>query len=455
METRKNAAARLTITERTRVTDSGRRHEDRVLAVWQGGSAYRLCNVGDALVVGRGAECGLRIEHASVSRRHAVITLEATGWSVEDLGSQNGTWFGDERIAKGSVVRSGGGVSVRIGEAVVFVQRAPRASKRRGRPSGSGEVERVLDFIAVGEISILILGETGVGKRRLAQNIHAASARRAGPFVRVSGSSPWDGDVERVDVAQVAGASAAGSLGRSRFFEAASGGSLLLEDVGDLSPSAQARLLRALEHEDEAVNGASLGATPSVRLLASSQHDLEARVREGSFRADLYHRLAGYTVTVPPLRDRSEDIALFAKRFAEAASDAQGLPHPKLEPDVLALLKKYAWPGNLRELRNVMECAVLLTLDGIVRVDVLPSRITSARRESQPPSGASESVNPSTKLRGELSAIERRRILEALERCAGNQTRAAALLGIGRRTLLKRLDEYQLSRPRRRARSTE
>ena len=108
METRKNAAARLTITERTRVTDSGRRHEDRVLAVWQGGSAYRLCHVGDTLVVGRGAECGLRIEHASVSRRHAVITLEATGWSVEDLGSQNGTWFGDERIAKGTVVRSGG-----------------------------------------------------------------------------------------------------------------------------------------------------------------------------------------------------------------------------------------------------------------------------------------------------------------------------------------------------------
>lgn len=440
--------------ERTRATEVGQRSDERILAVWDGGVAARSCQAGDVVVLGRGADCTLQLDHASVSRRHAVLTLDERGWSIEDLGSQNGTWFGNERVEQGRVVRSSNSVSVRLGDALVFVQRSERPSKLLRRGTLEGELTRLLDFIAVGDVPVHLFGEAGTGKRTLAKRVHEASPRRAGPIVCVNCAGLWEGtgkpetaalDVAPPEVPQ-----------REPMFVAAAGGSLVLENVGELCRASQTRLLRALQREEGAVDGQGRPARRSVRVLSSSQEDLAGRVRAGSFRADLYYRLAGYSVLVPPLRARLQELEAVALHFAEEVSEAYGLATPTFTTDAVVALKKYPWPGNFRELRHAIECAVLLAVDGVIRSSFVARRSTAGS-----PSEATTALSSATgtggpvKLRGELSAIERRRILEALERCGGNQTRVAQMLGMGRRTLLKRLDEYQIVRPRRKNRSAD
>ncbi|MBM4359231.1 MAG: sigma-54-dependent Fis family transcriptional regulator, partial [Deltaproteobacteria bacterium] len=197
-----------------------------------------------------------------------------------------------------------------------------------------------------------------------------------------------------------------------------------------------------------------------VRVISSSAKDLEAMMRDGAFRPDLYFRLAGYTVTIPPLRNREDELLALAREFGRGAAAARGVVAPSFAAEAVALLQRHRWPGNLHELRYAVECAVLLASDGVIRPEHLPPGLrppddARARDDARAcdfawaPTLAEPTVAPRSKLRRDLSAIERRRILEALEHCAGNQTRAAELLGIGRRTLLNRLDEYQIKRPRR------
>jgi two-component system response regulator AtoC len=425
--------------ETTRLANGGRRRQDMVLAVWPGGASSVPVRGRDSILIGRGDDCTLRINHPSASRRHAALTIDDNGWEIKDLGSQNGTWFGEQRLEKGRSARGSSGTTVRLGDALLFVQRAVGGSRRRGRAADSGDLCRELALIAACDIPVLLLGESGVGKNRLAQKIHAASLRHAAPFVSVRCSSE---------------AELFGGDPLAPFRESNGGGTLLLDEVGDLSVAAQAELLSRLEWVTQ--NGPSNNATGNaVRIVATCHLDLESLVARGTFRADLYHRLAGYTFIVPPLRERSEEVASLAIEFAERASLRRGAPMATLSAEALSALKKYPWPGNVRELQHVVDCAVALSVDGILRPDVLPPRVTSPRvRPSVAPTvlpGRDAHDSSPAMLRGEIEAIERRRILEALERCAGNQTRAAKLLGIGRRTLLKRLDEYQLIRPRRRA----
>jgi DNA-binding NtrC family response regulator len=388
-----------------------------------------------ALTVGRDDSCELQVDHPSVSRRHLVLRRTSAGVIAEDLGSRNGTYVGDLRLERRSPRELAGSLSLRLGEALLLVQRA--ACSDRTRERGHALDEQLL-LLAAGDVPLVLQGEYGVGKRTLAGRIHGASPRRAQVLVSV--------DCVGVDELELLEAVLAAfdedaSRPAARVPRDANGpaGTLVLTDVHELSPSLQARLVRILTSEPSASR---------VHVIATTCSDLEAMTRSGAFRLDLFHRLAGHVAVVPPLRDRPDEVEVHARTLAAAVGEARGTSPPAFSSDALAALRRHAWPGNMPELRNVVTTATLLALEGVIRVEHLGPRFKESSARG-PLRSEQASTSTTTMLRGELSALERRRILEALDRCAGNQTRAAKLLGIGRRTLLKRLDAYGITRPRR------
>ena len=213
--------------------------------------------------------------------------------------------------------------------------------------------------------------------------------------------------------------------------EAAHGGTLFLDEVGELSPGAQSKLLRVLEDRRVTRVGATEARAVDVRFVAATNRDLEAEAASGRFRTDLYFRLAGIVLEVPPLRERVAELEPLARAFAAGFAAALGRPPPAFAADALAALRAHDWPGNVRELRNAMERAVLLATGTITAADL--------------PGPAVRAAAPAA---ADANAEERARIVAALDACAGNQTRAAKLLGMALRTLVKRLGQHGLKRPK-------
>jgi two-component system, NtrC family, response regulator AtoC len=307
-------------------------------------------------------------------------------------------------------------------------------------------------------ISVLVLGETGVGKEVLAREIHDRSPRAGQPFLELScaalPASLLEGELFGHEKNAFTGANQA----RAGLLESADGGTVFLDEVGELPLPVQVKLLRVLEDRKVLRIGGRAPRKLDVRFVAATNRDLEAAVAEGSFRQDFYFRLNGVSFVIPPLRERVAEIAPLAEQFLAAAGRRLDRAQPlRLSPQALGYLERHPWPGNVRELRNVIErAAVLADGDLIVPAD-LPKHLTGAGGPAagspRRPTAATEPV-PSA-LAGQAAApeaaAERRRIVEALEQCAGNQTRAAKLLGISLRTLVNRLAEHDVARPRKRS----
>jgi DNA-binding NtrC family response regulator len=227
---------------------------------------------------------------------------------------------------------------------------------------------------------------------------------------------------------------------------------VFLDEVGELPPATQAKLLRVVESRQVTRIGGLSARTVDFRLVSATNRDLEQLARDGRFRQDLLYRLGGMKVLLPPLRERPRDIEPLAMLFARRACAELGKREPILSAEARAWLLRCPWPGNVRELRNVMERAVLLCAGGVLTLEHLQERAfggTAGPVPAAPPSvDAPLSAGAGAGLRGEVEVFARQRILEALERCGGNQTQAAKLLGISRRTLIDRLDAYDLPRPR-------
>jgi two-component system response regulator AtoC len=300
----------------------------------------------------------------------------------------------------------------------------------------------VVEKIARGTISVLVLGETGVGKDVVATAVHERSARRAFPFVRLNCATLSESLLESELFGYQAGAFTGARSAKAGLLELADKGTVLLDEVAEMPLSVQAKLLRATEACAVMRLGGTVAKRIDVRYVAATNRDLAAEVRRGTFREDLYFRLAGAVIRVPPLRDRRDEIEPLAARFAEQASAQLGCAEPfRFEPEVLRRLLEHRWPGNVRELRNAVERAVLLADE-----DRLGPSLFDLDGDS--------SADAATQLPAEdrrVGRVGRAEIEAALAACAGNQTRAAKLLGIARRTLVKKLARLDVPRPRSRA----
>ena len=297
--------------------------------------------------------------------------------------------------------------------------------------------DELVDRIAATTISVLILGETGAGKEVLAERIHRMSLRAQRALVRLNCATLSAPLLESELFGHERGAFTGAATSKVGLVAAADGGTLFLDEVGELPPPVQAKLLRVLSEREILPIGAACARPVDVRFIAATNRDLREQVETGAFRRDLFYRLNGITLYVPPLRARPTEIEPLARAFVDAFCRHQGRPSPAISPAAVAALHAHRWPGNVRELRNVMERAVLLG-DGPT---IEPQHLALGTAPAFAVTGAAPPVR-------DARDVERRRILDALNQCGGNQTRAARLLGKGRRTLLRRLDELGLPRPR-------
>ena len=329
------------------------------------------------------------------------------------------------------------------------------------------DLYRLAEAVAVGTISVLVLGETGAGKEVMAETVHRLSPRRNAPFLRLNCAALTETLLESELFGHEKGAFTGATSAKPGLLETADGGTVFLDEVGELTASTQVKLLRVLEERQVMRVGALKSRAIDVRFVAATNRDLEAEVERGAFRRDLYYRLSAATLLVPPLRERVGEIAGLARAFLDGAARALDRPPPELAADALAMLEGYAWPGNIRELRNAIERAVLLCGTGPIRPAHLPGdkmRATVAPRRTTAPEMAVPTPLPSSgpapaadrplrdEIRTQVEQLERQRIVDALARAAGNQSVAARLLGMPRRTLVKRLRAYGIPRPRSRNR---
>jgi two-component system response regulator AtoC len=410
-------------------------------------------------VIGRAADVDIRIDDASVSRRHAMLHLGAV-IHIEDLGSANGVHLRQETLdtsslrqtpalkqRAGELVALAAGDGVLIGAVPVNLRLASTSvqTTHGAAPVVESPVMRTLHErarkVAQGDFSVLLLGETGVGKEVLARVLHGASKRAGKPLLTLNCAALPESLLEGELFGYEKGSFSGATQARAGLFEAADGGTVFLDEIGEMPIGAQARLLRVLEQREVMRIGARVPRPIDVRFISATNRNLEAEVIRGAFRQDLLFRLNAVTLEIPPLRHRVEEIPRLAEAFLTTTFRKLGRPVPVIASSALSKLAAYGFPGNLRELRNAMEHAAAVCEGDLILPEHLPGRIGGA--------AIAESNSPGVReVNAALEEIERRRIEEALEVCGGNQTRAAELLGISRRTLVGRLSEYRMHRPR-------
>ena len=416
-------------------------------------TVHALPLVGE-VVIGRGADADIVIDEPSLSRQHLALVLEDRAIAVIDRGSANGSSLRGARLPVGVRVQVTVNEVIGAGDVTLVVQEIggianPTGAIDRTRPSGAvalGTVPVVVEpamrqlyeltaRIGKGTINVMIVGETGAGKEILCELLHASSPRAHGPLVRVNCAALTDSLVESELFGHDKGAFTGADHDRVGYIEAAHGGTLMLDELGELPGPAQAKLLRVVEDRKVTRLGSTTARPVDVRFVSATHRDLEAAAAAGTFRHDLYFRLAGVVLAIPPLRARPLEIEALARTFAATAAARLGREAPALSDRAIAALRAHDWPGNVRELRNVVERAVLLAETGVIEAAELQ---LEAPAPTPPGAGLSD----------ELATIERQRIIAALDKCNGNQTRAADLLGMPRRTFIKRLATYNIPRPR-------
>ncbi|MEP6865050.1 MAG: sigma 54-interacting transcriptional regulator [Deltaproteobacteria bacterium] len=545
----------------------------------EGNVARKLLPASGRLEIGRSPSCELVIPHASVSRRHAMLSLSPL--AIIDAGSRNGTRVHGRAVANDAPTAITIGDAIQVGEVTIVIQSLPLSfdskpimserdgllppvdaecarSARTGSPfavvqlategggskqvlgllrgllrttdiviaDGDGGFQIVLvetggshvsiaatritelfarhgitaqlgvaqypqdgviaeqliahayeqiargpdpevnamdgvrDLvrqIATGDLSVLILGETGVGKELYAEMIHRLSPRAARPFVKLNCSALVESLIESELFGHERGAFTGATSAHPGLLETGDGGTIFLDEIGELPLGVQAKLLRVLEERVVRRIGATTGRKVDARFVFATNRPLGEEVDAGRFRRDLYYRINGVTVALPPLRERRSEIVPLARAFARESRPGEAIA---IGAELIAALEHHSWPGNIRELRNTIGRAMLLSSGGTIRPRHL---VLDPERDSQPDlrvrdtrptmpalaSGSAPPVRPSNQsLASALADVERLRILEVLQQCAGNQSRAARILGISRTTLQARLDAYGLPRPR-------
>lgn len=433
--------------------------------------------------IGSSEDNDLILAISGVSRSHARISHDGAGnLELEDLGSRNGTFINGRRLAGGRV-RAGdevrfGPVALRLEEIdsgdaeLALVLADPDSGRGSLRPpsqttatlgprpavapppgartdlafapgyvaGASPVMERFhqkLEPLLEADLPVLIEGETGVGKELVARTLHLSSKRADGPFVAVN-CAAIPSDLLEAEMFGIGEGVATGVKKRAGKIRAAEGGTLLLDEVGEMPKQLQAKLLRALQEKEIQPLGTA-AVEVDVWVVAATNVDLELRVEQGDFRRDLYYRLAGVVLAVPPLRARPEDVPLLVEHYLRETAKASGKAIRGVTAKAMDVLGAYPWPGNVRELANEVRRLAHLAGDGqAIESEMLAPRLREPSGEGMAAAAGS------LRLRDRVAATERRVISEALERAGGSRRQAARLLGIARSTLARKLRELGL-----------
>jgi two-component system response regulator PilR (NtrC family) len=336
--------------------------------------------------------------------------------------------------------------------AIVAENERLRAQLVRARDRGllghSDAMRRIFDLVqrvASARTTVLITGESGTGKERVARAIHDASDRRERPFLVINCGAIPDALIESELFGHDKGAFTGAVSSRAGLFREADGGTLLLDEIGELAPALQVKLLRVLQERKVRAVGAASEVAVDVRVLAATNRQVEEDVRIGRFRQDLYYRLNVIRVEVPPLRERREDIRPLAEHFLARCAAEQNKDLRALSPDALRALEGYGFPGNVRELENFIERAVALATGQTIGLGDLPRELSGAA--SQPTPALVALSDDGCNLDEVLGEVERRLLLQALARSGGVRTQAAKVLGVTLRSLRYRLQKHALGDP--------
>jgi two-component system response regulator AtoC len=457
-----------------------------IVSAPDGAQSVAILAPGTAYSIGRSPASDICIDDPLVSEHHAVIRGGEPP-AIVDVGSEHGTLVGGERLSPGTERFVAVDSIILVGQTVVKLTRSRSsgthtvdAAALSVRSSGSfassaphlnstGDVSLPLRSkvmrrvhamaaaVAGSNVSVLILGETGAGKEVMARMIHARSERRDRPLISLNCAAIPENLVESELFGHERGAFSGAVATKPGIFETADGTTLFLDEIGDLPLSAQAKLLRVLDTGEVRRLGAVRPCRVDVRVIAATNRDIQTEIAHRRFRSDLFYRLNGMTIALPPLRQRVEDVLPLSTTFAADLSQAGAVPG--FSPAAIARLEAHSWPGNVRELRAVIHRALLLAhgeeigVSHLVFDAVAPSSEPNASLpDERRPGGFLASEPPTSavaaKLHAELEDRERRRIVRALEQTGGSQKAAADLLGISRRTLINRIERLGVPRPR-------
>ena len=307
--------------------------------------------------------------------------------------------------------------------------------KPLGKSRPFSDVMRLAEQVAPTESTVLIQGESGTGKEVIARYIHELSARSEGPFLSLNCGALPESLLESELFGHVKGSFTGAVRDKQGLFAAARGGTFFLDEIGEMSPAIQVKLLRVLQEREAIPVGGTEAVPLDVRVVAATNRDLEEEIKRGRFRTDLFYRLNVIAIHLPPLRDRRDDIPIFVDAFLKRIAKEHGEEPKSLAPDALEVIMAYDWPGNVRELENALERAVVLVKANLIPLSAIPTKVTE--RKAEPLVTEEVRTNPT------LDVIEQAYITWVLNAEGGNKTRAAEVLGIDPSTLYRKLSKYE------------
>jgi DNA-binding NtrC family response regulator len=414
---------------------------------------------GRQITIGTSPDNDFVLDDPVVSRFHARIEVSDEGYALVDTDSKNGTWVGGLRLEK---VFLDDGATFRVGETdIKFATSSEEVEVRfsgrdkfgnlLGKSLEMREIFAMLERVAPTDATVLIEGESGTGKELVAEAIHTQSPRSDGPFIVVDCSAIPRELIESELFGHKKGAFTGATGERKGAFLAADGGTIFLDELGELPIDLQPKLLRALEKREVKPVGSNETLKTDVRIVAATNRNLIHEVKEGNFREDLYYRFAVIRIQLPPLRERTEDVPLLVEHFLKSASDMAGRDDIDISYKTMEKLKRHRWPGNVRELKNFVERAVLLTQGGEIETRFLGANALQTESRADPEQGAAPMAEQAIEEGMPFKDAKNRLIEEfevaywsnLLERTGGNVSKAARIAGVHRKSveyILKKLD---------------
>ena len=412
------------------------------------GTRLRFALTAGRLVVGRQGDILLEDTAKRVSRKHASIEWRDGDWLLVDLGSHNGTFVNGAMVQRhflkaGDVVRFGDysfkvvmdGVRDDIIEGATRAETEDMAASVRETTALVGRSPALKNAIALAtraaksDVPVIVYGESGTGKELFARLVFEESNRRTRKFLTVNCSAIEQSLIGSTLFGHEKGAFTGADRQKKGLFEEADGGTLFLDEIGDISPEVQVKLLRVLQEGEFMRVGGTEPIHVDVRVITATNRDLKKAIADGKFREDLYYRLNVIPINLPPLRERGGDVEDLVRHFVALF----GGPTRSVSPEAMAALSAYRWPGNIRELRNMMQRAVVLGLKDELQLGDFPEEV----RRPAPALSAPGS--------GTLDEMERQRIVDALRQFSGNKKEAAAALGISRDTIYQKIKKYGIA----------